>query len=365
MTTPLRCDLVLEQTLGHITHTSNLRSLIPAVDGVEARFVTVPFEIDRRPIPIWDNWTVRAGRRARRSVKQLWREGGRPHAMFVHTQVPAVLMGRLVSDVPTVISLDATPRQYDALGHVYNHTTGPAPIERVKLAANRRSLSHAQHVVTWSAWTRDDVIAEYGVPADQVTVIPPGVDLERWQRPAERSAATDAPVRLLFVGGDVRRKGGDVLIDAVHRLRADPTLPEVVLDIVSNGDVEDDDGVVVHRGLGANSPELIRRYHDADIFCLPTRGDCLPMVLAEAAAAGLPLISTDVGAIPELVRPGRTGALVPAGESEALAEALRLLVVDGEERRRLGDGARALASAEHDAAVNARRIVDVLGSVVT
>ncbi|MCB0965249.1 MAG: glycosyltransferase family 4 protein [Ilumatobacter sp.] len=360
--TTLRCDLVLEQTLGHITHTANLRSLVPAIDDVEARFVPVPFEVGgRRSIPVWDNWTVRAGRRARRAVDELWRKEGRPDAMFVHTQVPAVLMGRRLSAVPTVISLDATPRQYDALGHVYDHATGAAPVERAKTALNRRSLARARHIITWSDWTNADVVDGYGVPAERVTTIAPGVDLARWRRDDPRP--DNETVRILFVGGDVRRKGGDLLVDAVRRLRDDPDMPDVVVDIVSNGDVDETDGVEIHRGLTANHPDLIRRYHEADIFCLPTRGDCLPMVLAEAAAAGLPLVSTDVGAIPELVRPGETGALVPVGEVDPLVDELRRLIVDRDRRRRLGGGALELASREHDAAANARRIVDVVRSV--
>ena len=62
---------------------------------------------------------------------------------------------------------------------------------------------------------------------------------------------------------------------------------------------------------GRTAPPLIELYHRADVFCLPTLGDCLPMVLSEAGAVGLPLVSTDVGAIGEIVRDGETGLLVP------------------------------------------------------
>ena len=112
----------------------------------------------------------------------------------------------------------------------------------------------------------------------------------------------------------MRRKGGDLLIEAVRALRAEDSLPIVELHLVTGAEVSEEPGVFVHRGLTANSHRLIEQYHLADIFCLPTLGDCLPMVLAEAAAAGLPLVSTDVGAIHEIVVPGVTGALVPPGD---------------------------------------------------
>jgi glycosyltransferase involved in cell wall biosynthesis len=88
------------------------------------------------------------------------------------------------------------------------------------------------------------------------------------------------------------------------------------------------------------------------------------MVLSEAGAMGLPLVSTDVGAIREIVRPDETGLLVPPRDEDALAAALRRLVVEPELRGRLGDGARTLVRQDFDAATNARRLVDVILDVL-
>jgi glycosyltransferase involved in cell wall biosynthesis len=116
----------------------------------------------------------------------------------------------------------------------------------------------------------------------------------------------------------------------------------------------------VHADLGPNSPELIALYHSAQIFCLPTRGDCLPMVLSEAGAAGLPAVSTAVAGIPEIVRDGETGLLVPVGDVAALTRALRILVDDPALRRKLGSAAQDLVSAEYDAEKNVHRLVDLV-----
>lgn len=363
MATSLRCDVVLEQTLGHVTHTKNLQRLLPDVDGVAPRFVLVPFEVTGRVarVPGWSNWTIRAGVRAKRLLRAAWRSG-RPDVMFVHTQVPAVLLTREMAAVPTVVSLDATPIQYDSLGEFYAHPQGPAPVERLKFELNRRCFERARHIITWSSWAKQGLVDDYGVDAARITVISPGVDTSLWHGPdATREAG---PVRVLFVGGDLRRKGGDLLVDAVRRLRADGSAPDVELHLVTTSDIEPEPGVHIHRGLTANSPELIAQYHAADVFCLPTLGDCLPMVLAEAAAAGLPLISTDVGAIHEIVRPDDTGLLVPPGDRGALEAALRRLVADRELRERLGSRARQLADRDHDARTNAGRIVEILAAAV-
>ena len=115
-----------------------------------------------------------------------------------------------------------------------------------------------------------------------------------------------------------------------------PAGAEVELDLVTHDQLPPEAGITVHHGLGPNSPALIELYRSADIFCLPTLGDCLPMVLSEAGAAGLPLVSTDVGAIREIVRPEHTGLLVPPGDDVALTAALDRLVADPALRRSLG-----------------------------
>jgi glycosyltransferase involved in cell wall biosynthesis len=349
---------VMEQTLGHVTHTKNLQALVPGDGELVPEFVLVPFATGRWSPPGWSNWTIRAGLRAGAALLARRRRAPRPAAMFVHTQVPAVLLGPWMRTTPTIVSIDATPQQYDELGEFYAHARSSPRVEALKHRANRAAFRRAVHVVSWSHWGKCGLVQGYGVDPDNITVIPPGVDVDRWRRPGTQR--TPGPVRVLFVGGDLRRKGGELLIEAVRALRARPDLPQLELHLVTGAELTDEPGVVVHRGLTSNSDELIAQYHAADIFCLPTLGDCLPMVLAEAAAAGLPLISTDVGAIHEIVRPGETGELIAAGELAALTDALERLVACGDLRARYGAAARALAVAEHDAGHNARRIASLL-----
>ena len=87
-----RVGFVLEQTLGHVTHSNNLERLVGADPSVDAEFAPIPFDVEGWPahVPGFGNWTVRAGVRARRAIRRL-RRGGPVDAMFVHTQVPAIL----------------------------------------------------------------------------------------------------------------------------------------------------------------------------------------------------------------------------------------------------------------------------------
>jgi glycosyltransferase involved in cell wall biosynthesis len=364
---PIHGLVVLEQTLGHVTHGKNLQRLLPEVPGFEVDFAEVPFDVSgwRSRVPGFGNWTVRAGIRGRRAV----RGKERPDVMIVHTQVPAVLMGRALTRVPTVVSLDATPKQYDSLGEHYSHEIGPEPLERLKTRLNQRCFDRASHLVTWSAWTKRSLVDDYGIDETKITVIPPGVDAARWTKPRGTSpdiTATDGAgegvVRILFVGGDLDRKGGHHLLEGFAELR-ERHGAAVELHLVTTSPVDAADGVEVYAAMTPNSRELIDLYHRCDVFCLPTLGDCLPMVLPEAGAAGLALVSTDVGAIGEVVRHGETGLLVPTADVPALVRALDRLVSDDELCSRLAQRAARLIHAEHDAATNAGRLVDVVRSV--
>jgi len=266
-------------------------------------------------------------------------------------------MGRAVSSIPTVVSLDATPTQYDELGEHYAHDVGPAPVERIKTWLNTRCFRRAAALVTWAAWTKRSLVDDYGIEADKITVIPPGVDAERWAAPEDLVRADDV-VRILFVGGDLRRKGGHHLIEAFADLRRRYG-DGVELHLVTTSPVEPGAATAVHDSMTPNSPELIALYHRCHIFCLPTLGDCLPMVLPEAGAAGLALVATDVGAIGEVVRDGETGLLVPVGDVDALTAALGRLIDDRQLRATVAAAAAELVRAEHDAATNAARLVEV------
>jgi len=361
-TNHLKILVLLEQTLGHVTHSRNLQRLFPTIEDVTVTCEQVPFDFDGFPKRVlgFGNWTIRAGIRGNRIVRK-HRGPKRPDVMIVHTQVPAVLLGRSMSVTPTVVSLDATPKQYDDLGEHYAHATGPAAVERVKTWLNRRCYERAEHLVVWADWTKQSLVADYGIAEDKITVIPPGVDTEVWAPvvdPAEQAPEPDDVVRILFVGGDLERKGGLDLLHAFEALRRERG-DTVELHLVTTSAVTPSNGVTVYSDLTSNSPDLIALYHRSDIFCLPTKGDCLPMVLAEAGASGLAVVSTDVGAISDIVRHDDTGLLVPVGDRSALGHALARLVDDAPLRRRLASRMLALVSAEHDAATNARRLVDV------
>jgi glycosyltransferase involved in cell wall biosynthesis len=348
---------LLEQSLGHITHAKNLLTNVALDPEVHAHWGLIDFEATgiAGRIPVYrSNWTVRAGLRAYREVARMNRQT-RLDALFFHTQVPAVLAQRWLHKIPGIVSLDATPRQYDELGAFYKHEQGPAWLEAWKWRLNRDCFRSARRLVAWSEWTKLGLVEDYGVPADKIAVIPPGVNVDQWRRPMPRVPHAD-PVKILFVGGDLKRKGGLVLLDAFRALRH----LGLELHLVTKDRLPPEPSVLIYNNLEANSQPLKDLYHTCDIFALPTFGDTFAMVLSEAGASGMAIISTNMAAIPEFVRDGETGLTVSAGDEVSLTRALRDLATNPTLRMTLGERALAHVSRHYDAPTNTCRLLNLL-----
>lgn len=368
---------ILEQGLGHRTHALNLQSTVSKDRSVHAVWQMMEQHqggLSAR-LPFYNrSWTVQAGLRARYHIARMQRQ--RPlDGLFFHTQVMAVLATNWVKRIPSVISLDATPLQYDALGEFYAHERGPSWLEEQKWRMNRTCFYHARHLVTWSNWAKQGLVGEYEVPAEKITVIPPGIDLSAWQRPEPRQPH-NGPIKILFVGGNLRRKGGNDLLAVFQQLRQElqekaasqqqlGASEQIELHLVTRDDLPAQPGLYLYQEMEPNSPALKALVHECDIFCLPTYGDCLPIALVEASAAGLPCITTTVGGTAEIVEDGQTGFLINVGEKDTLVDRLRCLISDVDLRLRLGAQAATTVQRRFDAEQNTLQLLDLLKKVAT
>lgn len=348
-----RFGFVLEQTLGHVAHGLNIERALAREPDIRPAVIRVDFShpAGLQRLPGLRTWSWRASVTARNALRERLREEPLD-AIFIHTQVAALLASEIMRSVPTVVSLDATPRLFDREGDAYGHARHPEVVEMVKRRLNMRAFSGAARLVTWCQWAAYSLVADYGVPLAKIDVIPPGVDLNLF-RPSLLGKQSER-TRILFVGGQFERKGGPDLLEAARGLADD-----VELDIVTGGAepaIPEGMRVRVHRGLKPQSEKLVALYRAADIFVLPSRGDCMPQAVIEAIASGLPVVATRVGAIPEMVKDGVNGYLVPARDPRALAAAIGALVQQPGKRHPMGRHSRVLAQQEYDADRNNHRI---------
>jgi glycosyltransferase involved in cell wall biosynthesis/GT2 family glycosyltransferase len=350
-----RMVFVLEQALGHVTHGRNIERVVADTPGIDPSIIRV----EQRPpglmrqLPLLSTWSFEASWAARTALRARLAQGP-ADALFFHTQVASLFSVQEMQSVPTVISMDCTPVNYDDFG--YDHARQGPAVEWAKWRMNRRALDAARAVVAWSKWAADSVVDDYRVPGHKVQLIRPGIDLARFRPSGERPA--NARPRILFVGGDFSRKGGECLLRAMTLL-GDEAEVDVVTSVRPRS-IPTSSPTRVHLGLDHTSDELFDLYRHADIFVLPTTGETYGLVLCEAMASGLPVVATKVGAIPEIVEDGRSGMLVPPNSPTALADALRNLVRRPDLRRSMGERGRQIAQREYDAKRNIESILELM-----
>jgi glycosyltransferase involved in cell wall biosynthesis len=200
---------------------------------------------------------------------------------------------------------------------------------------------HARAVIRIAMRPATVVVACWGAGHDalsrvlgarRVELILNGVDVDRFDLPSERP---HRPPRVLYVGLLTPRKGVLDLIQASRELRDEGIDHELRLlgGTPDEGPAAAEPVLEAARGhatpLGTRSPDQMpHEYAAADIFCLPSWWEAMPLSVLEAMAAGLPVVATDVGEVRKIVADGETGFVVPAQAPDLLAQALRKMLTD-------------------------------------
>ncbi len=215
-------------------------------------------------------------------------------------------------------------------------------------------LGMADRVWTNSA-NSSEALVSMGVPPDMVRVIPPG--FEKTGGPPPRRRDREGPVRLLCVGSVSPRKSQHILLQACTRLEpesfflnivgsldADPEYAGMVENLVGKYGLKN----VVRMSGVLEGEDLRRAYDQADLLVHPAVWEAFGMSIVEGMWRGLPVVASDVAAVPELVRHGENGVLVRPGDVEELAAAIRSLVGDADARLKMGAAGRRFAESMND-----------------
>ncbi|MFN0113417.1 MAG: glycosyltransferase family 4 protein [Paracoccaceae bacterium] len=276
------------------------------------------------------------------------------YAHFIHTPASVAAYAALLTGLPWSVS-----------AHAKDIWTAPDWDLSEKLGEMRWA-------VTCTGTGRDRLAGLSGGKAP-VHLVYHGLDLARFGPPGGDRAPRDGsdpgdPVRIMSVGRAVEKKGFGTLIEALGRL---PKGLAWSFTHVGGGDVATLRARAGALGMGdrvvwrgaLDQPEVLRIYRAADVFALACRvagdgdRDGLPNVLVEASSQGLACVSTRVSAIPELIRDGENGLLVPPDDPGALAGALARLIGDPALRSALGRAAEARVRSEFDHEAGLRRLL--------
>lgn len=242
-----------------------------------------------------------------------------------------------------------TPRRPGTI-YIATHHHGDVLVwreRRIRTRLDRYAAKRFDRVVAVSDGVGEFLIKTYGCSPDRVSVIRNG-----WEGHPQPRKTPEVPT-VLNVGNLRPEKGHELLLEAFARVRK--TIPQARLVIVGDGPLR----VHLERSAGAlgiggsvqfagSRPDVWPFLSEASVFALPSYSEPLGLVVLEAMAAGLPVVATDVGGVPELVTPGLTGTLVSSGDTDGFAAALQNSLQRpaeaekmGEEGRRRAEGLRA------------------------
>jgi glycosyltransferase involved in cell wall biosynthesis len=272
----------------------------------------------------------------------------RGHYDIVHTHTAkAATLGRIaarMAGVPVVV--------HTVHGWVFT-AEHPASHSRVYLELERRLAPLCDALVVVAENDREEGLSLGVGRASQYVLIRSGIELRDYRDVPLSQFEARRRIGLpddAYVVGSIGRlsppKCPEVAVAAFAKLAAE--CPRARLVIVGDGWQRDDVETEVRRlgladrvhllGLRTDVPQLLRAF---DVFILTSSHEGLPRTLPQAMAAGLPIVATQVGGVPNAVENGETGWLAPAGDAEALGERLLALARDPEVARRMGEAGRA------------------------
>jgi starch synthase len=336
----------------------------PIVGGTESLIQNITTELNERRIHA-DIMTLNYGM----DLKPVWNEKSeiinglniiKVRAAILPRPARALLINHFVAHFRSKI------KQYDIV-HFHNDSDLSFPLFSCRLGMPRLFHCHcldvnyyyyrrnpmARHILLRSAdifvaLSRflSEMLIDLGVPKEKIRIVPNGVDVNRFREGTERKIEN----LLLFVGRLDPKKGIPVLLQSLKQLK---TSVNLVMIGPHSYNVEYSKRVVkliddfgkktIHTVtyLGQVGPEeLVRWYQKASVFVMPSLSESFPMVSIESLACGTPVVASNVGAVPEVIRNYQNGVLIPPNDPAKLADAIQYLLDNADVRLKFGKEGR-------------------------
>ncbi|PVH28335.1 glycosyltransferase [Pararhodobacter oceanensis] len=240
---------------------------------------------------------------------------------------------------------------------------GPEEFDKPAAIALPEKIARAEFVVAISSYGRSQLcrLVDYRM-WPKIKTVHCGIEPEHY--PAAQPMPESRPVRFVNIGRFAEQKGQLLLIDAMEELVKRGVNARLTL--VGDGELRPAlERAISHAGLGAHitltgwldEEGVSREIENAHALVLPSFAEGLPMVIMEAMVTARPVIATWIAGVPELMQAGKTGWLVPAGNTAALVEAMTELAATGDDRlRRMGTTGRARVLIRHNIDTEAAKL---------
>lgn len=242
---------------------------------------------------------------------QTWIKREKPDIIFAASATPEI--SRIKTDIPIINLNDTT---YELLIDNYSNFTNLLPFsqkrnEKTEMLANQNSAA----LVVSSEWARKSLLQYYGMSNDKIHIISYGANLSRIPKADEVVEKASDITKILFLGVDWQRKGGEIAFQAfVNLINRGINAEMTIIGCTPPEHVKHGRLTIIpflDKNKEEDFEELYQILIQTHFMLVPSRGDCTPIVFCEANAFGIPVISTDVGGIQSVIEEDKNGSLLP------------------------------------------------------
>lgn len=261
---------------------------------------------------------------ARSFSRQLERELKKRPVDILFVPASSQLIAYLQTDIPIIYMTDATFQQLQ--GYYPNFSNLAGYNVRQGIALDKKAFQKASHCLLTSEWNKNSAIKDYGIDPAGITVAPCGANLDSLPVSSGLHPYTDEVFRILFLGVEWQRKGGDIVLNTFRLLQQKGLKVQLhIIGCVPPDDTSGEKNITVIPYLDKNRKEdleqLLQIFSTTAVLFLPTRAECAGIVFSEASAYGIPSLTTDTGGVTSYVKNNINGAALPlaAGPGEYAA----------------------------------------------
>jgi glycosyltransferase involved in cell wall biosynthesis len=281
---------------------------------------------------------------ARFFSKKLDRELEKRPVDILFVSASPQLIAYTKTPIPIIYMTDATFSQiqgyYPYFSNLANYNI------KAGIEIDKRAFEKAAHCMLASEWNRQSALEDYKINGNKISVAPLGANMDHVPQSIELNKNQSVQCRLLFLGVEWDRKGGDIVLEAFQLLKQKGINVHLhIIGCVPPVDVSTEKNIIVIPFLDKNRQEDFEQLHkiflQTDFLLLPTRAECAGVVFCEASAYGIPSITTDTGGVTTYVKNNINGFALPfSADAQAYASQIEKIFNDKEKMVSLKNSSR-------------------------
>ncbi|MGH2554013.1 MAG: glycosyltransferase family 4 protein [Chitinophagaceae bacterium] len=256
------------------------------------------------------------------------------------------LIAYLETDIPIIYMTDATFQQLQGYYPYFSNLASYNIKQGIEL--DKKAYEKSAHCMLASEWNKASAMDDYGIHADKISVIPCGANMDRIPSLEDLNLNASGQCRLLFLGVEWERKGGDIVLETFQLLKQKGLDPRLhIIGCIPPHDISGEKNIIIIPFLDKNKPEELQQLQEillqTDLLFLPTRAECAGVVFSESSAYGIPSVTTNTGGVSTYVRDGINGfALPPDTTADGYAQKIQQLVSDQSAMQHMKQSSRKL-----------------------